>query len=68
MMQGEFSQLHEMNKLFADEFDRVRSDIRDIKTTLGPLVRMVADQERDMSDLRIRLNRVERKVGIKIND
>jgi len=61
----EFSKLHEMDRLFVDEFDRVRSDIRDIKTTLGPLVRIIAQQEREMMDLQLRLNRVERKVGIK---
>ena len=61
---GEFKQVHDMDKVFVDEFDRIRSDIRDIKTTLGPLVRLVAQQEREMSDITIRLNRVERKVGI----
>lgn len=61
----EFKQVHEMDKLFVDEFDRIRSDIQDIKTTLGPLVRLIAQQEREMSDITIRLNRVERKVGIR---
>ncbi len=51
----EFKQVHEMDKLFVDEFDRTRSDIRDIKTTLGPLVRLVAQQEREMSDINVRL-------------
>lgn len=51
-------------RLHSDEFDRVRSDIRDIKSTLGPLVRISAQQDNDISDLRIRLNTVERKVGI----
>ena len=51
-------------KIVVDEFDRIRSDIRDIKTTLGPLVRVVAQQEKEMTDMLMRLNRVERKVGI----
>jgi len=60
----EFRQIHEIDKLFVDEFDRIRSDIRDIKTTLGPLVRIMAEQERELGDIRLRLNQVERKVGI----
>ncbi len=64
MAQSEFSRIHETHKVFIDEFDRIRSDIRDIKTTLGPLVRIVGAQEREISDLNIRLHRVERKVGI----
>jgi hypothetical protein len=63
-IRGGFSQTREMHQLFVDEFDRVRSDIRDIKSTLGPLVRMIAQQEREMVDMNVRLRRVERKVGI----
>ena len=60
----EFSRVHETHKVFVDEFDRIRADIRDIKTTLGPLVRIMAGQDGEIKDLNMRLHRVERKVGI----
>ena len=60
----EFNRIHETHKLFADEFRLIRSDIHDIKGTLGPLVRMYAAQEREVTDLKIRVNRLERKAGI----
>ena len=52
-------------RVITEEFDRIRSDICDIKTTLGPLVRVVALQERETMDLRFRVSSIERKVGIK---
>ena len=51
-------------KVTVDEFDRIRSDIRDIKTTLGPLVRVVAQHDNEMNEMRFRLLQLERKVGI----
>ncbi|MEK7610624.1 MAG: hypothetical protein AAB468_02645 [Patescibacteria group bacterium] len=51
-------------RVVTDEFDRIRLDIRDIKATLGPLVSVVAVHERETSDLRLRVSRLERKVGI----
>ena len=51
-------------KITVDEFDRIRSDIRDIKTTLGPLVRSVAMMEEDLADLRVRVGTLERRVGV----
>ena len=52
-------------KITVEEFDRIRSDIRDIKTTLCPLVRSVVMMEEDLSDLRVRVGTLERRVGIK---
>ena len=51
-------------KITVEEFDRIRSDIRDIKTTLGPLVRSVVMMEENLSDLRIRVGALERRVGV----
>jgi phage shock protein A len=61
----EFARVHEIHKVFADQFDHIQSDIRDIKTTLGPLVRIAAEQDKEIRDLEGRLHRVERKIGIK---
>lgn len=60
----EFARVHDIHKVFADQFDHIQSDIRDVKTTLGPLVRIAAEQDRDIRALEGRLHRVERKVGI----
>jgi hypothetical protein len=54
--------IQEFRREVADEHDRIRSDIRDIKTTLGPLVRTVAAMEREFQDLRV--GRLERKIGL----
>jgi len=54
-------------KLSVDEFDRIRSDIRDIKSDLGPLGRVVAMQEQEALDLRMRVARLERKAGVADN-
>ena len=51
-------------KIAVEEFDRIRSDIRDIKTTLGPLVRMVALLENDSTDLQKRVGYLERLAGV----
>jgi predicted nucleic acid-binding Zn-ribbon protein len=57
-------EIQEFRREVADEHDRIRSDIRDIKTTLGPLVRTVAIMEREFQDLHMRVGRLERKVGM----
>jgi len=44
--------------------DSVENEIREIKIVLGPLVRTVAAMEIDLRDLRGRIYRLERKVGI----
>jgi len=54
----------EQLQLIVDNVDLLRADVHDIKLTLGPLVRHVATMERDVSDLKKRVDRVERKIGI----
>lgn len=44
--------------------DSIENEIREIKIVLGPLVRTVAAMEIDLKDLRGRIYRLERKVGI----
>lgn len=51
-------------KLVMAELDRMNSDVHDIKITLGPLVRIAAGHDREIQELRFRVNRLERKTGI----
>ena len=71
MTQAGFESAAQINdgrfKITIDEFERIRSNIRDIKTTLGPLVRSVVIMERDfseLSDLPVRVGVLERRVGV----
>lgn len=52
-------------KLIIDRFALVESDVSDIKRTLGPLVQMMAMNDREIGDIKVRLSHVERKIGIK---
>ena len=54
----------DMLKLVVESVDIIREDVRDIKITLGPLVRMVAALETDMQHLAIRVARLEQKSGL----
>ena len=51
-------------KIIVDQLDLMSADIRDIKITLGPLVRMVAALDTDVQDLQIRMKRLEQKVAL----
>ena len=50
MMQEQFSEtdgkIDNALRVHGDQLEHVRADIRDIKTTLGPLVAIFAQQER----------------------
>lgn len=54
----------EQLQLVVDNLDLARADIHDIKLTLGPLVRYAAAMERDVMELKKRMDRMERKVGM----
>lgn len=54
----------EHTRVVLEEFRRLNAEIKDIKTTLGPTVVIVAEQEKRIQTLESRLGRVERKVGI----
>lgn len=51
-------------KLTLDRFEKVEADITDIKRVLGPLVQMMAVNDKQVGNMELRLRRVERKVGI----
>ena len=51
-------------QLVVDSLDLARSDIHDIKLTLGPLVRHAAAMENMLRDHGKRIERLERKVGL----
>ncbi len=61
----ELNRLHAMDKLLFDSLELVKADVRDMKTTLGPMVRMLAMQDRELDMIKTRLVRLERKVGVK---
>ena len=60
----EFFNVNKTLGVLADSQDLIRSDIHDIKLTLGPLVSHTVAMERDMLELKKRMDRVERKVGL----
>ena len=51
-------------KLVIDRFEKVEDDIHDVKIAIGPLVSLVGMADHQISDLDLRLRRVEREVGI----
>lgn len=53
----------DMLQLVVEGMDMIREDIRDIKITLGPLVRMVAALDTDVQHLMTRVARLEQKSG-----
>ena len=59
-----FREVIDTLKLMRDAFDLVRSDVHDIKITLGPLVRQMAATEQRVAELEKRVARVEEKVGL----
>ena len=46
------------------EISTLHADIQDIKGTLGPLARVVTAQEHEFHTLRMRVTRIETKIGI----
>jgi hypothetical protein len=61
-MDSKFSKLF---NVLADSQELMKGDIRDIKTTLGPLVMISGMQDREVSDLKTRVARLERKAGVR---
>lgn len=53
----------DMLQIVVDDIELIRADIRDIKITLGPLVRMVAALDTDVGHLMTRVARLEQKAG-----
>ena len=54
----------EHTRVMLDQFRLLNADMRDIKTTLGPIMVIIAQQENKIQNLESRLGRVERKVGV----
>ena len=48
-----------------ERFEKLEADMGDVKRALGPMVQMMAMNDHEIGSLKLRLNRVERKVGIK---
>ncbi len=53
----------DFRKEVLEQFELIHEDIKDIKNTLIPLVQIVAALEQEIRDLKLRLERLERKTG-----
>lgn len=60
-----FERHDNMFKLVFDRFDKVESDIHDIKTNLSPLISSEVKQDQKIKRLDLRLRQVEKEVGIR---
>lgn len=60
-----FKSVDEKFKLMIESMDFMRADIRDIKITLGPLVRMVAALDVDVRNLQHRMGKLEKRAGVR---
>ena len=61
---SEFDHLHRVQTSFDKTLQILTADMRDLKTSVGPLARLAGMQDREISELKHRLEKVERKVGI----
>ena len=57
-------ELKELRKDMMESLRILQDDVRDIKNTLGPLVRVVAAQDAEIKNLHVRVYRLERKAGL----
>jgi len=68
MMQSGFTRIEKsVQEGFAvsfEEFKRLNAEVKDIKTTLDPIVIIAAEHERRIQTLESRSERIEKKVGI----
>lgn len=65
-LMGEIAnQVGGLRKDMLEALDRMNADIRDIKIVQGPMIRASAAHEHSIRDLTLRLQRVERKLGIR---
>lgn len=63
-LRGIRNEMQEFRKDVIDEFEKINADIHDINITLGPLVRMVAAMELELKSHSMRIERLERKLGL----
>ncbi len=63
-VKSELTTLHRMNQVFIDRFDNLDNQIGQLRLTTNSLVKMVADRDREMRGIDLRLRRVERRLGL----
>ena len=63
-VRSELATLHRMNQVFIDRFDSLDNQIGHLRLTSNSLVKMVADRDREMRTMDLRLRRVERRLGL----
>ena len=54
----------DVHKHFDERLRLIEDDVHDIKIALGPLVHMVAAMDTEIKNLNVRVNRLERKMGL----
>jgi hypothetical protein len=65
-MREGFKQSEERDLTLAKRLDGVVADIRDIKLNVRSLVRCDNEQELEINELRSRVGRVEKKIGLEV--
>ena len=63
-VRSELATLHRMNQVFIDRFDNLDNQVGQLRLTTNSLVKMVADRDREMRGMDLRLRRVERRLGL----
>lgn len=58
------TELQELRKEMIEGFRLVHDDLHDIKITIGPLVRVVATLNNEIANLRTRVERLEKRIGV----
>jgi len=57
-------EFHAFQQVIDDRFRLIQADLKDIKTTLTPLMGIVTRTDKEVNDLRNRIAFVEQKLGI----
>ena len=59
-----FKSIDQQFKIVFDQLRILGSDIHDMKITLASLLQMVADRDREINNIDLRLRRVEQHLGL----
>ena len=59
-----FDEIHKIHQVFIDRFDNLDNQVGQIRLITNSLVKMIADRDREMRTMDLRLRRVERRLGL----
>ena len=57
-------EVQELRKDMTESLRIISDDVHDLKVAMGPLVRVMAAFETDVRNLNLRVNKIERRVGL----